>query len=674
MKLFLRTGLAAVLVLVLGFGAMLAADGWAAPVAPDQQSRVAYQSIPDWMPAETASNFDIGIDVLVPFSLPAPFSGMPQYSASDGYYSLYWYVGGGSPTLLQVIGQAGGSIPDYSKYDRNVELTANATVQGVTAYSDVTPVYDLVYWEVGGVVYSVESQNSSLDSITLANSLGVLSVPDTSVPEEPDSPSASISSPDQIAGGDTGTVTVSTDYDVVVSTDVGTFDATGTNTISLSGGDTLNWTAPVVDSDVTATFTVTSAADGTYLASTPTLVQAQVESSTTSDIAWELSCPEVALAGSVATITASGPSFATVSTANGTFAGGSPAVGLDLGGSVDLDFNVPDDGSESVTLNLLDGSSAVATCTIAITYDADAAEVTPTPEPTELPTGAFPGDGTDLSVGTGSFPTVPADVGTATPQPTTDPALIEGDGTGIMEATKIIVPTVPDTPTPTKTPRPGDPTFTPIPTETPVPTRTATPENPIPTMVPQITNDSDLAALVIGPVGGVLTCPFGVQVAVPEGALTDETSVTVQPVPDSQLTIQQTVRYVPESAYDLAFAQMDGRGITLGEKSARVTIDLQDRFAEGATVYQLNDGVPTRIEGVEVKGTTLSFDTSGPMQFVAGVPVQATAAQSRNLVPLIVLALLAVIVMIVAITVLTSLRSKKAPTISNRGSRKRSRF
>ncbi len=678
MKLFKRVGLALLLAATLGFG-----SGWTALItaAPGQRTvaePVLSQSYPDWMPADIASAFDIGMDVLVPFSLPSPFSGMPQYSASSGYYSLYWYVGGGSPTLLQVIGQAGGEIPAYSKYDRNVELTANATVQGATAYHDLTPIYDLVYWQVGNVVYSVESQNSGTDSLTVANSLGLL-VPPTSTtpdePEQPDTPTASVTSPDQVSGGETGLVTVITDYQVVLSTDVGTFDANGSSSIALNGGDTVNWTAPDVDSDVTATFTVSLASDGTVLTSTPTLIVAQTGSgSTESDIAWELDCPEIALAGDTVTLTAAGPSSATLSAANGSFSGGSPAVGLDLGGSADIDYNVPDDGSESVFISLLDGSAAVASCTIAITTDPDAAAVTPTPKPTELPGGSFPGDGTDLSVGTGSFPTVPATVGTATPQPTKDPALIEGDGTGIMEATKVIVPTVPATATPTRTPKPGEPTFTPVPTETPVPTNTPTPENPIPTMVAQVDSSGDLVALEIGPSGGVLTCPFGVAVNVPEGALTDTTSVTVKPVPDSQLQIQQLVRYVPESGFDLAFAQMDGRGITLGEKSARVSLDLQDRFVDGATLYQMVNGVPTKIDEVEIEGTTLSFDASGPMRVVAGVPIQATQAQSRNLVPLIVLALLAVIILIVMITVLTSLRSNKAPTIANRGSRKRSRF
>jgi hypothetical protein len=638
------------------------------------------QAIPDWMTEDIASQFAIGMDVLVPFSLPEPFSGIPQYSASPGYYSLYWYVGGGSPTLLQIIGQDGGTIPDYSKYDRNVELTANASVNGNTAYRDLTPIYDLVYWQVGSVVYSVESQNSTVDSLTIANGLGVLSVP--SAPEQTaPAASASVTSPDQIAGGDTGTVSVSTTDDAVLTADLGTFPATGSSSISVSGDVSVDWIAPVLDSDATATFTVSDAADGTVLASTPTLVTVPTgngpsdqtdENGGPSD--WSLTCPDIALAGDTVTVSAAGPGSATLSAADGSFAGGSPAVSVELGASVDIDFNVPDDGSESVLLTLSDASAAVATCSIAITTDAAAVSAADTAVPTELPDGSFPGDGTDLSVGTGHVPTVPADLGTATPAPTRDPALIEGDGTGIMEATRAVVPTVPPTATPTKTPKPGQPTDTPVPTETPAPTKTATPENPIPTLVPQDIGGGNLFALEIGPAGATMDCPFGVQLVVPKDTFADTTSVTVRPIPDNQLQLQQTVRFVPQSAFDIAFAKLDGRGTDLGGKSAEVHIDLKDRFVGGATLYELTNGQLTPIKNVSTKGTVLTFDVTGPLRIVAGVPVATTNAQKRSLVPLVVLALLAVIVLIVAITVLTSLRSGRTPTISNRGSRKRSRF
>src|SRR4051795_6333751 len=104
LDLKMRTRVAAVLAVVLMLGAMLTPLSEASPAPHHSSVAENHQAVPDWMPQDLAPLFDIGVDVLVPFSLPTPFSGMPQYSASDGYYSLYWYVGGGTPTLLQVIG------------------------------------------------------------------------------------------------------------------------------------------------------------------------------------------------------------------------------------------------------------------------------------------------------------------------------------------------------------------------------------------------------------------------------------------------------------------------------------------------------------------------------------------------------------------------------------------
>ena len=228
----------------------------AAPGPRISPRAVTYQSTPDWMPPETAAQLDVGIDVLVPLSIPAPFSGVPQVSASSGYYSLYWFVGGGAPTLLQITGTAGGEIPAYSKYDRNVELVANASVNGATAYRDQTPIYDLVYWKVGNVVYSVESQNSSVDSLTLASSLTALAVPAGSNPM-----TATVTSPDQVTAGDVGTVTVSVSGDATLSTDVGYFTANGQATIAVSGGQSVEWQSPNLTDPVTATFQVIDPSD-----------------------------------------------------------------------------------------------------------------------------------------------------------------------------------------------------------------------------------------------------------------------------------------------------------------------------------------------------------------------------------------------------------------------------
>src|SRR4029078_3571443 len=106
------------------------------------------------------------------------------------------------------------------------------------------------------------------------------------------------------------------------------------------------------------------------------------------------------------------------------------------------------------------------------------------------------------------------------------------------------------------------------PTETPAPTKTATPENPIPTLVPQDIGGGNLVALELGPGGATVECPLGVQLVVPKDTFADTTSVTVRPIPDNQLQLQQTVRFVPQSAFDIAFAKLDGRGTDLGGQAA----------------------------------------------------------------------------------------------------------
>jgi hypothetical protein len=194
-------------------------------------------------------------------------------------------------------------------------------------------------------------------------------------------------------------------------------------------------------------------------------------------------------------------------------------------------------------------------------------------------------------------------------------------------------------------------------------------------MVPQVGADGRLVALEIGPDGGQLDSSFGVQVVVPEGTFHDVTSVTVQPVPDNQVPLQTSLKLVPDSAFDISFAQMNGRGIDLGDKSATVRIDLGERWITGASVFKLIDGQASQINGVTANGTVLEFRISEPMRLVAGVPNAQVAAGSRSLVPFIIIALIAVILLIVAGSVLISLRGRRTPTVpTRRASGNRNRF
>jgi hypothetical protein len=156
----------------LVLGALVALIGWASAGAP------AAAQAPDWLSAETAARLDLGFTVLVPPWVPAPFAGEPAVSAGGGAYTLYWVIPGTPPTFLEITGTVGGEIPAFSWYDRNVQLVQNASVQGYPAWHDLTPIYDLVYWRAGDVVYTVNSQGLlDTDSLSLANALVALEPP-----------------------------------------------------------------------------------------------------------------------------------------------------------------------------------------------------------------------------------------------------------------------------------------------------------------------------------------------------------------------------------------------------------------------------------------------------------------------------------------------------------------
>ena len=58
-------------------------------------------------------------------------------------------------------------------------------MQGYDAIHDVTSIYDNVWWIAGGVLYMVSSNNmTGVDSLTLANSLIALEVPEYVPPTE----------------------------------------------------------------------------------------------------------------------------------------------------------------------------------------------------------------------------------------------------------------------------------------------------------------------------------------------------------------------------------------------------------------------------------------------------------------------------------------------------------
>ncbi len=159
----------------------------AAPGQPGTDLAAALEQNVDYIGPESGAALDLDFPVLVPSWVPGPFGGSPSIDSGGGYYSLYWMNAGGEPTFLQVTGQVGGALPAGSPYDLNVQLFINSSVQGYGAIHDVTPAYDTVWWIAGGVLYKVESRNSSTDSVTLANSL-IAFIPPSAPEPEPTSP------------------------------------------------------------------------------------------------------------------------------------------------------------------------------------------------------------------------------------------------------------------------------------------------------------------------------------------------------------------------------------------------------------------------------------------------------------------------------------------------------
>ncbi len=262
----------------------------------------------DWLSAESAAKFaGVGFDVLVPTAVPGPFGGEPAIRASSGAYSLYWMITGGPPTFLEITGVAGGSMPAGSPADLNIPLEINASVQGYQAIHDLTEIYDNVWWQAGGVLYTVSSRNlTTTDSLSLANALVPLTIPTPTDPgeseepvEQPEPPvdepdpveeqpaeeepaeeqepvarEASLILPEQVGSGETTTVAATGIDSATLVAEDGVFPDNGTSTYAGMRSWDVFWQAPSVSVDTVVAFTLIEPADGSTLASGEVLVVA----------------------------------------------------------------------------------------------------------------------------------------------------------------------------------------------------------------------------------------------------------------------------------------------------------------------------------------------------------------------------------------------------------------
>ncbi len=632
---------------------------WATPATRSEATR--HRAVqPDWMSEAVANQLALGFDVLVPAAIPAPLAGDPAISASDTSYTLYWMIPGTPPTFLQITGEIGGEIPDYSKYDRNNQLQINATVNGQPAYHDLTPIYDLVYWQSGDVVYSVESQNLTTEnSMSIAEALVTLTS-DTAnqeldTPAAPDGGEPAILVAPEVDSGDQLTVSVAGPADAYLSVDAGWFPESGESIIYGIGGTSIDWQAPETDTDYTITFYLSDGTTGATLATAQTIVRvAEVVV-----VAPAVVCPDRVSAGEGANVTLTGSGYLALAASAGIFPYNTLNSAFDpnMAGDDSIGGEMPE--SHIVTVRWVAPSVNKSTNVVISVYDVNG----------NVPAGC------EIAV----TPIATADDPTSTPGAGAPPATLQaGDGTGIDDSElqvdeQGLVPT--RTPESDGTNVEQGPARA-RPTAVPMPTKPAVSEandltdptpsvEPSPTLAPA-TGDDGLVAAVIGPGGGSLASPAGASISIPAGALGEAATVTIRPVNDGKVFAPAGMELVPGTTFDITLAAASGRGISQLAKPARLVIALGDeQWREGCRIFTVDGSSFTALEGGSADRTAVSADVTHFSRFTVAVPGAQTGSGNPTML-FVILAVAAVLAMVVATTLAGLMRRRRPRTIGRR--------
>jgi hypothetical protein len=357
-----RAILRATLVLLL-----LATSSLPAAAAPSSsgQTLPTLQQSPGWMTQDILNHLTVvGAPVLAPSYLPGAVPFLPSVDAYSGYYSFYWLVPGSPPTYLQVTGTVGGGIPAYSKYDRNVQLTQNATVLGYPAYHDLSPIYDLVYFAIGNVVYTVESNNLGESSVGIANAMSYVDVPVYQPEPEPQAPvdtggsntgntstnppttgseappppsEPGIIVPDSVTSEATISVGVQGIVWANLEASAGTFSLTDRSSINGVEPSSFEWTAPRTQAGRSVRFTLTDPSTGEVIV-TRTIRVERIPDDQIPVSADELSCPTAIPMGMMAGIQIDGSGRLMLDASDGRF----PKIGPNQTFAGGLEAEVPE--------------------------------------------------------------------------------------------------------------------------------------------------------------------------------------------------------------------------------------------------------------------------------------------------------------------------------------------
>lgn len=651
-------------------------------------ARAIFAPTPSWMDADTAARLDLDFDVLVPGWIPAPFSEQPSVTANGGFYELYWVITGGDPTFLDVTGQVGGDIPDFSWYDRNNELQQNAEVGGYAAYRDMTPIYDNVYWQVGDIVYTVSSQGlTGSDSLSLANALVRVEPEVEEVPPPSPPAPAMLTAPETAESGSTISLTITNGNGATLSASDGSFPDTGASTYAGVSDATVTWTAPAVTGELAATFSLVEPETGSWLAGATTVVIPVTTPAA-------MTCPQTAGAGEQVVVTISGTGMVTVDASSGSW----PAFGANLdfdadAGAGNLNGRISDDavsllwqapetsGGLDATISVSGMSGmTVASCVISVDPAATFPTNTPAPpsRPATTPATAESLDPTPATSATTTDPRTPTATPASSRTEVASPRNRPTRSTGASTATPA------STSTPTRRVRfpesdgtggPIHPRFVGAPEgagdEEPLIAPTNAPMPPAPreirdgagltqlmTPTPLAQASGESVTAVFGPDGGTLRHPNGATLTVFNGSFEAGTRVTLRPVSDHEFAMGSGVKLIAGTGYDITAFDPFGREITRLARPVRLAMLIPSSAGDsGSSVYSVETESITKIESVTT-GTRLSAPLAHFSRFAAGSPSDP-APSSAWVIPWLAVGGVALLIL-AASTVAGSLQRRRA--------------
>jgi hypothetical protein len=174
-----------------------------------------------------------------------------------------------------------------------------------------------------------------------------------------------------------------------------------------------------------------------------------------------------------------------------------------------------------------------------------------------------------------------------------------------------------------------------------------------------------MVAQVIGPEGGQLSHPAGATLIIPEGALSDESTVTIMLIEDATLPVSDRVDFVPQTGFDIAIADATGRPIETLAKPAMLKIDLKpDQWRRGTVLYWINESKPEILSNVQLTDATVSAPLDHFSRFAAGVPI--TGSESSNRLLYLIAATVALVILAVCFGVFSASRRHRTLSVGPR--------